>query len=99
MSNAWDDMKTAKENEYFERKNREALSRLADKKTEAVRKSPVTGEPMEQVVMNGVVVDRCPSSGGIWLDAGELEQLIEQGQSAGGGWLDGFAKSLGIKGK
>ena len=31
---------------------------------------------MEQVVIHGVVVDRCPVSGGIWLDAGELEQLM-----------------------
>ncbi len=96
MTNAWDDMKTAKENEYFERKNREALDRLATKTESAERKSPVTGELMEQVVLNGVVVDRCPTSGGIWLDAGELEQLIEQGKSSGS-WFDGFAQSLGIK--
>ena len=28
MTNAWDDMRRAKENEYFERKNNDALKRL-----------------------------------------------------------------------
>jgi Zn-finger nucleic acid-binding protein len=31
---------------------------------------------MEQIVAFGAVLDRCTSSGGIWLDAGELEQVI-----------------------
>ena len=98
MSNAWDDMKLAKENEYFERKNQEALTRLHDKKTQKPRLSPITGEPMEQVAVHGVVVDRCSKSGGIWLDAGELEELVlrtkEDEQAAN--WFSQFAKSLGI---
>lgn len=98
MSNAWDDMKRAKENEYFERKNQEALTRLHAKKAEKPRLSPITGEPMEQVAIHGVVVDRCAKSGGIWLDAGELEELIlrtkedEHAQN----WFAHLAKSLGI---
>ena len=77
MSNAWDERRKALEEEYFEKKNREALVRLASKKSDQPRLSPITGEPMEQIVLDGVVIDRCQTSGGIWLDAGELEQLLD----------------------
>ncbi|MCC6952829.1 MAG: zf-TFIIB domain-containing protein [Deltaproteobacteria bacterium] len=78
MSNSWDDMKRAKEESYFDRKNREALERLAaSASNDKPRPSPITGEPMDRVVISGVVVDRCPTSGGIWLDAGELEQIVD----------------------
>ena len=98
MSNAWDDMRKAKENEYFEKKNQEALSRLAKKKEEKPRPSPVTGQPMEQIVLHGVVIDRCATSGGIWLDAGELDQLIEASKSSeNAGWVGSFLRSLGAK--
>lgn len=69
------------EDSYMEERNREALKRLAERKkaaeNEKPRPSPITGEPMEPEVIHGVVVDRCPSSRGIWLDDGELEQLID----------------------
>lgn len=98
MSNSWDEMRKAKEESYFDKKNREALERLASKKTEKPRPSPITGEPMEQVVLNGVVIDRCPTSGGIWLDAGELEQLLQQSESAPAAeqsnWFSKFVKGL-----
>ena len=78
MSNTWDEMRDAKENQYFEQKNAEAVERLKKKQEEEKpRLSPITGEPMVQEVLHGVVIDRCPTSKGIWLDAGELEQLIE----------------------
>lgn len=78
MSKSWDDMRKAKEESYFDKKNREALERLAKKQEEGKpRLSPITGEEMKQEVLNGVVIDRCSTSGGIWLDAGELEELIE----------------------
>lgn len=99
MTNAWDDMRKAKEEEFFLRKNKEALERLAEKKRNQLRLSPVTGEPMEQIVLHGVVIDRCPTSGGIWLDAGELDQLVEASKkdSEGGKghhWLADFVKGL-----
>lgn len=100
MSNSWDQMKKAKEDSYFAKKEQEALARLAKRKDQAQAKiSPVSGQPMEEVVLNGVVVDRCPVSGGIWLDAGELEQLLELARSEGGGnpdesWISRFARDV-----
>jgi Zn-finger nucleic acid-binding protein len=40
-------------------------------------KSPVSHEPMLVLELAGVEIDYCPESGGIWLDAGELEVLFE----------------------
>jgi hypothetical protein len=101
MSKSWDDMRKGKEGSYFEKKNREALERLAKKQeSEKPRVSPVSGKEMEQVVLNGVVIDRCPESGGVWLDAGELEQLLEaaKGEEEEKSSVVGFLKDLaGLK--
>lgn len=40
-------------------------------------KCPVCKEPMIVLELNEVEVDYCPSCGGVWLDSGELELLIE----------------------
>jgi Zn-finger nucleic acid-binding protein len=81
MNDSWDDRKRAQEEQYFEKVNKEALERL--KQRSAPRLSPINGEPMEQVTMMGVTVDRCKKSGGIWLDAGELEALMDASQATG----------------
>ena len=38
--------------------------------------SPIDGSPMREVERYGVRIDICPTSGGIWLDRGELEKII-----------------------
>ncbi|MCY4178827.1 MAG: zf-TFIIB domain-containing protein [Litoreibacter sp.] len=38
--------------------------------------SPIDGTPMREVERYGVKMDICPTSGGIWLDRGELEKII-----------------------
>ena len=38
--------------------------------------SPIDGSPMKQVNRFGIELDICPTSGGVWLDKGELEKLI-----------------------
>lgn len=84
MSDSWKDMKDAKEGIYFEKKNNEALERLKKKQQNISkpRLSPVTGKELVQEVILGVVVDRCQESGGVWLDAGELEQIIDAAKEA-----------------
>lgn len=39
--------------------------------------SPVDGSPMKQIQRFGIELDVCPTSGGVWLDRGELEKLIQ----------------------
>ena len=76
MSDSWKEMERAKEDEFFNRKNNEAMARLNEKKAGQARLSPITGEAMEHVSIHGIVVDRCPKSGYIGLDAGELEHIL-----------------------
>ena len=38
--------------------------------------SPIDGSPMKQIHRYGIEIDVCPTSGGIWLDRGELEKLM-----------------------
>jgi len=37
---------------------------------------PACGSPAEAVVSGSVEFDRCRFCGGVWLDRGELEQLL-----------------------
>lgn len=48
----------------------EAELRIAREKE---RLCPTDGEPMAKELVLGVVIDRCPTCGGVWLDAGELQ--------------------------
>jgi len=99
MSDVVDKMAKAQEESYFDKKNREALERLKKKKEEEKpRLSPISGEPLVQEVLHGVVIDKCAQSGGIWLDAGELEELVsamaEAQKENGEGWLGSFFGGL-----
>ncbi len=38
--------------------------------------SPIDGSPMQEIERYGVKMDICKTSGGIWLDRGELEKII-----------------------
>lgn len=38
--------------------------------------SPIDGSPMRQIQRFGIELDICPTSGGVWLDKGELEKLM-----------------------
>ena len=37
--------------------------------------SPITGKPMMVIRHKGVIIDYCPDSNSVWLDAGELEKI------------------------
>ena len=93
--------KNALENDYFAKKNADAMKRLQSRQEEtAERPSPIDGKPMEQITMMGVVIDRCASSGGIWLDKGEFEQLMQETikqykeENESGGAVSEFLKSI-----
>lgn len=91
-----DDLKNlgySKEDEYFHKKDQEALARLRaqaeaqrakleseHKKQEFWMKCPKCGSSLkEEDYGSGVLVDRCTSNscGGIFLDGGELEILLK----------------------
>ena len=92
MSNAWDDMKKAKEDQYFMQKDKEIL----DKKHKDLEKEefkahfknrcPKCGEGLKEEDFHGVNIDRCISCNGIWLDDGELDQLSDSEKAVS--WFD-----------
>ena len=48
---------------------------LVEAKEETLRPWPVDGTTMKKEIAHMIVVDRCPSCRGVWLDGGELERL------------------------
>ncbi|MDH3444973.1 MAG: zf-TFIIB domain-containing protein [Deltaproteobacteria bacterium] len=96
MANAWDDRKKAQEDEYFLKQEREKLAKLrATQEGEAkaaaqqtsYMKCPKCGEPLKEQSFQKIVIDQCTGCHGIWLDAGELEQVAAKET---GGWLGKF---------
>ena len=103
MSDGFSERKKANEEGFFARQNSELLKRLAERRAAAAetsekitRKSPITGEALIEREIAGVIVDVCPTSGGIWLDPGELEQIIEK-SSKDSNWLGSFFGFLNKK--
>ena len=98
MSDSLEQRRKALEDSYFQKMEEEAIKRLGERQNAGQeRKSPITGKPMEQINISGIVVDRCVDSGGIFLDAGELAEIIKasmQAEAENSGWLGGFLKKL-----
>ena len=79
------------EDEYFARQEYEKLRALAEKKKAEMADEdaeklkelhwmhcPKCGHGLLTVALHGVEVDQCPHCNGLWLDAGELEQVTER---------------------
>lgn len=98
MSHSWDDRRRALEEEYFKRKEREALEKMRaqlDDAQDAMEnvaaahrhmQCPRCDGTLNEVGHEGVRIDICNKCGGVWLDSGELEQLTTH-EDQGGGWL------------
>ena len=86
----------ANEDKYFHDQELKALEGLATKMS--VRKSPITGDPMKTVMYQDVEIDVCEESGGIWLDKGELEKIIENVKSAdkAESWFEKVKENIGF---
>jgi len=80
------DKPSQNEDEYFARRDAELIEkqRLEREKQAAAaeRKShylkcPKCGADLETIDQHGVSIDRCPECAGIWLDAGELDEVLK----------------------
>ena len=94
MSDAFDDRRRGLEEEYFHRKNKEAIEKLREKMrvSEEAKaagtssmKCPRCDGTLNESKVEEVSVDVCDKCGGVWLDSGELEQLTKR--EGGGGFL------------
>ncbi len=93
MSDAFDKRRQGLEEEYFHRKNKEAIEKLREKMkvseeakaagTSSMRCPRCDGNLKEGKVEE-VTIDTCEKCGGVWLDSGELEQLTKH---EGGGFF------------
>ena len=86
MSDAFDDRRKGLEEEYFHRKNQEAIEKLraqmkvseeAKAAAAAAMECPRCDGKLNETKVDDVSIDRCDKCGGVWLDSGELEQLTK----------------------
>jgi len=84
------DKPSQNEDEYFAKRDAELIAKRREAQQKAVveaeRKShfmkcPKCGADLETFLMHHVHIDRCPECKGVWLDDGELEQLLKHGDS------------------
>ena len=96
MSNGMDERRRGLEEEYFHRKNQEAIERLREKmkiseEAKAAGKSsmmcPRCDGSLKESKFEEVMIDTCDNCGGVWLDSGELEQLTKKDK---GGWFSRY---------
>ena len=98
MSEIFDERRKALEEEYFRRKERELLDKLREtlaaeaeaRGHTAGRQCPLGHGALKEEARGSVVIDRCENCGGVWLDKGELEEVMRQS----GGWFDNFVNSF-----
>ncbi len=96
--------KRQKEEEYFaeqeSKKLAELRQRLDKERTEREgrhlkelhwMRCPKCGQELKEIAYEKVMIDRCESCGGLWLDSGELEILQKSSSS---GFLQGLLKSV-----
>ena len=86
MSNGMDERRKGLEEEYFHRKNQEAIEKLRAKIRLAAQakeagtssmKCPRCDGTLKEVMIETVAIDSCDKCAGTWLDSGELEKLTE----------------------
>jgi len=101
MANKWDERKKAQEDEYFVKQEKELLAKLKAKQESEAKTSaqqachmrcPKCGEPLKERSFQKIEIDQCTGCNGIWLDAGELEDVAAKDA---GGWLGKFWQKNG----
>ena len=92
MANGMDDRRKGLEDEYFHRKNQEAIEKLRAKMKVAEEakaagtssmQCPRCDGSLKETKIEEVTIDTCDKCGGVWLDSGELEQLTTKKDASG----------------
>jgi len=96
MADAMDERRRGLEEEYFRRKDQEAIEKLRAKmkvseeaKAAGISsmKCPRCDGSLKENKFEEVMIDTCDNCGGVWLDSGELQQLTKKEQ---GGWFSRY---------
>ena len=97
MADIFDERRRGLEEDYFRRKDRESLQRLREHLREGAQEAgaPVTMDcprcsgKLHEDTFEDVTIDRCDTCHGIWLDTGELENILGHEKPANQ-WLKAF---------
>ena len=96
MSNPMDERRRGLEEEYFHRKNKEALEKLRAQMTVSEEakaagtssmKCPRCDGSLHESKFEEVLIDTCDKCGGVWLDTNELriiEKVVSTNAALGG---------------
>jgi hypothetical protein len=93
MGDGIDDRRLGLEEEYFNRENSEASEKrrakiqlAAEAKAAGIStmNCPRCAGNLQEKRFEQVLIDTCDNCGGVWLDSGELEQLMKRDQD---GWF------------
>ena len=99
-----DEKPSRNEDEYFARQNADLIKEMrarldadrkkADQHQARTLTCPRDGTPLVETESEHVKIDTCPNCKGVWLDAGELEQLrlVNRGKGVTGGVLGSLFK-------
>jgi len=96
MANGMDDRRKGLEDEYFHRKNQEAIEKLRAKMKVAEEAKAAGTSSMQCPRCDGrlheaevaeVTIDTCDKCGGVWLDSGEFEDITKKDK---GGWFSRY---------
>jgi hypothetical protein len=79
----------AEEDRFFAERDRAALAKLraadaAEAQAAQGMRCPKDGTPLVATKLHGVTVEECPACRGMWIDAGELEQVAQRERDS---WL------------
>ncbi len=90
MSLELEDRGRALENDYFRRREQELIEKMkakmsADNAQAGKLNCPKCDGKLVETDFENIKIDVCNSCTGVWLDAGELAQIVEKEE--GGGWL------------
>lgn len=83
------------------RKTKATGLRKVAEESEGLRLSPITLKPMTKIDVEGVILDFCEESGGVWFDVNELSQFTSSSHTSSpenlSSWVHLFYKSIGYK--
>jgi len=90
-----DDRGRAMENEYFHRKEQELIEKMKSKLSSenaliSEVDCPKCDGKLVETIYEAIKIDVCNKCTGVWLDAGELTQIVDK--DTGNGW---FGKVFG----
>ncbi len=93
MSDKLQERGQALENEYFRRKEQELIDKMkakmeSEKMVDIKLDCPKCDGHLLETEYENVTIDVCDKCSGVWLDAGELAQVVDSEEDSG--WLKRF---------